>query len=335
MKFVDEATLELKAGDGGNGCVSFRREKRVPRGGPDGGDGGDGGDCTVKAESGLTTLLDLKMQRRYQAGRGEHGRGKNQFGKRGADCLIVVPVGTLVRSAESQEVLFDFTREGQTFVAARGGRGGHGNTHYATSTRQSPRTAQEGQKGEIKKILLELKLLADVGLLGLPNAGKSTLISVISKARPKIADYPFTTKIPHLGVVRIGEERSFVAADIPGLIEGAHDGKGMGVQFLKHIERTRVLLHLIDLTDPAQPDPCHSYQLLRGELAAYSPELLQKPELIVLTKMDLPEARSKRGAAEKKFLAEGKKVFFISAVKHEGLQSLLTQVGKLLWKEAP
>ncbi|MBI4223946.1 MAG: GTPase ObgE [Deltaproteobacteria bacterium] len=330
MKFVDEATLELKAGDGGNGCVSFRREKHVPRGGPNGGDGGDGGDCIFKAGSGITTLLDLKMQREYQAGRGEHGRGKNQFGKRGADCLIPVPVGTLVKDAESREVLFDFTREGQTLVIAKGGRGGHGNTHYVTSTRQAPRTAQEGQKGETKKILLELKLLADVGLIGLPNAGKSTLISVISKARPKIADYPFTTKVPHLGVVRLGEEKSFVAADIPGLIEGAHDGKGMGVQFLKHIERTRVLLHLIDLADPFHPDPTSSYQSLRRELAAYSPQLSKKPELIVLTKMDLPEARSRRKAAEKKFLAEGKKVFSISAVKQEGLQKLLTEIGKLL-----
>lgn len=333
MKFIDEAIIDVTAGDGGSGCVSFRREKHVPRGGPNGGDGGDGGDCILKSEAGKTTLLDLKMQRRYQAQNGERGRGKNQFGKRGEDCLIAVPVGTLVRLADTGEVLFDFEREGQEFVAVKGGKGGHGNTHYVSSTRQAPKTAQEGQKGEQRKIRLELKLLADVGLVGFPNAGKSTLISAVSNARPKIADYPFTTKVPHLGLVRLDAQRSFVMADIPGLIEGAHEGKGMGIQFLKHIERTRVLLHLIDLTDSAHPDPWQSYLSLHQELLAYSPSLSQKPQIVVLTKMDLPSARSARAAVEKKFHAEGKKVLAVSAVARQGMTSLLTEIGKLLWRE--
>lgn len=329
MKFIDEATVEVKAGDGGNGCISFRREKHVPRGGPDGGDGGDGGDCILRAKEGLTTLMDLKYRKRFQAVRGGHGKGKNMFGKRGKDVTIDVPVGCVFWDAATNQKFADLTKNGETFVVAKGGKGGHGNTHYVSSTRQAPRIAQKGEKGEEHLIRLELKLLADVGLIGFPNAGKSTLISVISNAKPKIADYPFTTKVPHLGVVRFGPERSFVVADIPGLIEGAHDGKGMGIQFLKHIERTRVLLHLIDCS--AHPDPFKIYEALREELGAYSPKLLEKPEIIILTKMDLPQAREMKAKVERDFLKMNKKVASISAVKKEGLQDLLTLVSKQLF----
>lgn len=330
MKFIDEAIVEVKAGDGGNGCVSFRREKHVPRGGPNGGDGGGGGDCILKAKAGLTTLLDLQYRKRFSAGRGEHGRGKDQFGKRGDDTIIAVPVGTEIWDEASGKKLVDLTEAGVICVVAKGGKGGHGNAHYVSATRQAPRIAQKGTEGEERKIRLELKLLADVGLIGFPNSGKSTLLSVVSNARPKIAGYPFTTKTPHLGLVRLGPEKSFVMADIPGLIEGAHQGRGMGIQFLKHIERTRVLIHLIDLSDPAHPNPVKAYQVLRQELSAYSPSLLEKPELIVLTKMDLTEAKGLSAEARKNFSELDKKVLPISAVKQEGLESLLTWVWKLL-----
>lgn len=332
MKFIDEAIIEVKAGDGGNGCVSFRREKFVPKGGPDGGDGGNGGSCIFRAKSGLTTLMDLKYRKRFEAESGEHGRGKQQFGKKGKDVLVDVPVGTVLWNVGKNKIVADFTKQSQTFTVAKGGRGGRGNARYATATRQAPRIAQEGKKGEAHVLRLELKLLADVGLIGFPNAGKSTLISVISNARPKIADYPFTTKVPHLGVVRVDEGKSFVVADIPGLIEGAHMGKGMGVQFLKHIERTRLLLHLIDMTDPEHPDPLKAYEALRGELKGFDLKLLQKPEIILLTKTDLPEVKEKAKKACQLFEKRGSHVMAVSAAKHEGLKPLLQKVSQWVQK---
>ncbi len=330
MKFIDEAIIHVKAGDGGNGCVSFRREKYVPRGGPDGGDGGNGGDCIVHAREGLTTLMDVRYRKEFKAGRGTHGKGKKMFGKRGEDAVIVVPVGTLIKDAETKKILADMTKSHKEFVVAKGGKGGKGNARFASSVNQAPRTAEEGKEGEEKTILLELKLLADVGLIGFPNAGKSTLISAISNARPKIADYPFTTKVPHLGVVELGDERSFVVADIPGLIEGANEGAGMGIQFLKHIERTKILLHLIDLADPARPDFLKAYETLRKELNAFSPHLLEKPEIVVLAKADLTDIQDFLKKAKTVFEKMGKKVFVISAAKHDGLKLLLQEVWSCL-----
>ena len=330
MKFIDEAIIHVKAGDGGNGCLSFRREKYVPRGGPDGGDGGNGGSCIVHARTGLTTLMDVRYRKEFKADCGTNGMGKKMFGKRGDDAVIVVPVGTLIKDAASGKVLADMTRSEEEFVAAKGGRGGRGNARFATSTNQAPRKAEEGKPGEEKTIKLELKLLADVGLIGFPNAGKSTLISAISNARPKIADYPFTTKVPHLGVVELGDERSFVVADIPGLIEGANKGAGMGIQFLKHIERTKVLLHLIDLADPSHPDPLEAYKILRAELKAFSPDLLKNPEIIVLTKIDLPVVEENTAKMKRAFSKMKKEVFAVSAAKREGLKPLLEAVWRHL-----
>ncbi|MDH5203334.1 MAG: GTPase ObgE, partial [Nitrospirota bacterium] len=247
MQFVDYVKIHVKAGDGGRGCVSFRREKYVPRGGPNGGDGGRGGNIIIKSTNQLNTLLDFKYKREYKAGRGGHGKGKNMHGKDGEDMIIPVPIGTVIKDGDSGEIITDLDSEGKYHVVVKGGRGGLGNAHFATSVRQAPRFAQPGEKGDERELILELKLLADVGLIGLPNAGKSTLISVITSAKPKIADYPFTTLVPTLGVVKLGSFRSFVVADIPGLIEGAHKGAGLGFQFLRHVERTSVLLHLIDV----------------------------------------------------------------------------------------
>lgn len=332
MKFIDEAIIEVKAGDGGNGCISFRREKFVPRGGPDGGNGGDGGNVYIEARAGLTTLMDVQYRKRFQAGDGMHGKGKDMYGKGGEDVVIPVPVGTEIFEVTANKEIADLTKPGEKFLIAKGGRGGRGNMHFASSTRQAPKVAQEGKQGEEKKIRLELKLLADVGLIGFPNAGKSTLISAISNAKPKVADYPFTTKVPHLGVVKVYEEESFVVADIPGLIEGAHEGAGMGIQFLKHIERTRILLHLIDVVDPSRTDPIKMYAALRTELKAYHKALLDKPEVIVLTKMDIPEAEARSRDTVAHFTHLGKEVFLISAVRREGLQKLIRRVLELLKK---
>ena len=255
MQFVDYTKIYVKAGDGGRGCVAFRREKYVPRGGPSGGDGGRGGHIIFRASRELNTLLDLRYQREYKAKRGQHGMGKKMHGKDGEDRIIPVPVGTLIKDAGTEEVLADLDSEGVETIIAKGGRGGQGNAHFATPTRQAPKFAQPGEEGEEKNLVIELKLLADVGLIGLPNAGKSTLISVISSARPKIADYPFTTLTPNLGVVKLKDLRSFVVADIPGLIEGAHRGAGLGFQFLRHVERTSMLLHLVDASDMPETDP--------------------------------------------------------------------------------
>ncbi len=331
MKFIDEATIEVTAGDGGDGCVSFRREKYVPYGGPDGGDGGHGGSVIFRAEEGLTTLMDVRYRRHFKAGRGGHGKGKQMTGRSGEDRVVSVPVGSVVFDAETGEQMADLDLPGEEWVAAAGGRGGKGNMRFVTSTNQAPRKATKGTSGEKRKLRLELKLLADVGLVGLPNAGKSTLISAVSNARPKIADYPFTTKVPSLGLVRLESGASFVIADIPGLIEGASEGAGMGIKFLRHIERTRVILHLIDLADPSRTDPIESYRGIRAELTAFNPEMAERPEIVVLTKTDLPEVRDLAEDMRKALMDAGAtEVYAISASTHEGLDVLMREVGSVL-----
>ena len=286
MKFIDETIIEVVSGNGGNGCMSFRREKFVPKGGPDGGNGGKGGDIIISTDEGSNTLLDLRYKRRFKAGRGTHGKGKQMTGAMGDDITIDVPVGTLVYDNESNELLADLNEYPQSFIVAKGGMGGRGNMTFVSSVNRAPRRCEDGKVGESKELRLELKLLADVGLVGLPNAGKSTFLSAVSNAKPKIADYPFTTKTPQLGLVRLSPGEDFVIADIPGLIEGAHDGHGMGIKFLKHIERTKVILHLIDCT---LPDLVSAYKQIRNELKSYSSELSKKTEIVCLTKADLLE----------------------------------------------
>lgn len=333
MKFIDEAKIEVFAGDGGDGCRSFRREKYVPRGGPNGGDGGRGGHVIARADEGLATLLDVSSRHHVRASRGEHGRGKEQYGANGKDVLVRLPVGTVVRDRDTGEVITDLTKHGMEVVIARGGYGGRGNKHFRSATNQTPEHCEPGRPGQQRIVQLELKLLADVGLIGLPNAGKSTLIASISKARPKIADYPFTTTVPNLGVVQLGITRSFTVADIPGLIEGAHTGVGLGHQFLRHIERTRVLLHLIDVTDPTHPDPVASYHTIRTELAAYDGELAKRPEIVVFTKQDLPEAVARATAVKNEFVRLGREVFTLSAATHTGLEQLLEVVWQVLQRQ--
>ncbi|GAB6182618.1 GTPase ObgE [Thermodesulfovibrio hydrogeniphilus] len=323
MKFVDYVKIYVKAGDGGRGCVSFRREKYVPKGGPDGGDGGKGGDVIIQASSDLHTLLDHKYQKTYKAERGEHGKGSNMKGADGEDLIIKVPVGTVVKDAETDEILADLDEEGKSVVVAKGGKGGLGNAHFATPTNQAPRYAQPGEKGQERWIILELKLLADVGLIGLPNAGKSTLISVISSARPKIADYPFTTLSPVLGLVKYGDYKSFVVADIPGLIEGAHRGAGLGHQFLRHVERTRLLLHLVDVSDILESDPVDDFEKIQKELVLYNPALLEKPIAVVGTKIDLAYEGKRLKRLKTYCEQKGLDFFAISAVKREGIDKLL------------
>lgn len=319
MMFIDEATIHVRAGDGGHGCVSFRREKYVPKGGPDGGDGGAGGDVVLVVDPHLTTLLDFTYRTRYRAGRGIHGMGKRMKGADGEDRIVPVPAGTTVIDADTGEVIGDLTEEGQQLVVARGGRGGLGNSHFATSRRRAPRKATDGKPGEERTILLRLKLLADVGLVGKPNAGKSTLLSRISKARPKIADYPFTTKVPNLGVVQ-GKGRAIVVADVPGLIEGAHMGRGMGVRFLKHIERTRIILVLVD---SACSSPEDDYRSIVEELGSYSRDLLQRPRFLVLTKADLHEDGILPVIPS---IENVSSIHVISAVTGQGLDELLEDI---------
>jgi GTP-binding protein len=322
MKFVDSAQIAVHAGDGGAGAVSFRREKYVPRGGPDGGAGGKGGDVVIRADRQLATLLDFQYRRVDRAGRGQRGAGAGRTGHGGEDVLLAVPAGTVVTDAATGKVLADLVRHGDSVVAARGGKGGRGNAAFATSTNQTPRTAEQGVPGEEREITLELKLLADVGLVGFPNAGKSTLISVISAARPRIADYPFTTLVPNLGIVRVDEGESFVVADIPGLIEGAHTGRGLGTQFLRHIERTSVLVFLLEAI---RPDPAEDYRVLRRELRLFNPALARKPSLLVLTKMDVaPDDVRARWPAH---MLARRTVHCISAVTGEGIPELVRMLG--------
>lgn len=331
MKFIDEAVIEVEAGNGGNGCVSFRREKYVPFGGPDGGDGGRGGNVIFETDKGRTTLMDVKFHRRFRAGRGGHGLGKQMYGAAGKDVVVRMPVGTIVRDAGTGEVLADLDRCPMEWTAAAGGKGGRGNMRFATSTNQAPRKATKGGQGERRKLMLELKLLADAGVIGLPNSGKSTLVASVSNARPKIADYPFTTKSPTLGVVQVAVGKSFVIVDIPGLIERAHEGAGLGIQFLRHIERTRAFIHLIDLTDPAHPDPVTNYKTIRNELGSYNKELLNRPEVVVLTKMDLPDAKKNAQDAKEKLRKITKsKVMCISAVAREQTRELMFEAFNLL-----
>lgn len=332
MQFVDYVKIYVKAGDGGRGCVSFRREKYVPRGGPDGGDGGKGGDVIIGASSELHTLIDHKYQKTYKAQRGQHGKGSNMKGKDGEDLVIKVPVGTVIKDADTEEIIADLDEEGKQVVVAKGGKGGLGNAHFATPTNQAPRYAQPGQKGEERWIILELKLLADVGLIGLPNAGKSTLISVISSARPKIADYPFTTLAPVLGVVKYGEYKSFVIADIPGLIEGAHKGAGLGHQFLRHVERTYMLLHLVDVSDFLESDPVEDFEKIQRELELYNQSLTQKPFAVVGTKIDIAHRGERLNKLKNYCEKKGIDFFPISAVKKEGIYKLLKYLAERLKK---
>ncbi|MBM3304608.1 MAG: GTPase ObgE [Candidatus Aminicenantes bacterium] len=327
--FVDQVRVTVKAGKGGNGCVSFRREYRVPKGGPDGGRGGDGGSVYFVSDASVSSLSWFRFHPDLKAKNGAHGEGSNRQGKRGADLRLRVPVGTVVKEKDSDEALFDFIRPGQIFEAARRGRGGRGNASFATSTRQAPREARPGTPGEVKELSLELKLIADVGLVGFPNAGKSTLISKISAARPLIADYPFTTLTPNLGVVDIGEYRSFVVADIPGLVAGAHLGQGLGVRFLRHIERTKMLVHLVDVSPYTGRDPVEDYHVIMKELRAFNPEVAARPQVLAANKVDLLGKDKSRLTSIKK-LAAGKKIpfFAVSAIKEEGLRPLVEALAR-------
>lgn len=328
MKFIDYVKIHVKAGDGGRGCVSFRREKYVPRGGPNGGDGGKGGSVIIRAVNELNTLLDFRYQREYNAERGEHGKGSNKHGRDGEDRIIPVPAGTLIKNAETEEIIADLDHHDAKVIVAKGGRGGLGNSHFATSTRQAPKFAQPGEEGVEKQLILELKLLADVGLIGLPNAGKSTLISVISSAKPKIADYPFTTLVPNLGVVKMEDFRSFVVADIPGIIEGAHRGAGLGFQFLRHVERTSILLHLVDISDMLTTDPVDDFERINKELVLYSPELLNKPMAVAGTKLDIAHDRIRLNKL-KEYCKDKRLDFFpISSATGEGIKELVMYLAK-------
>ncbi len=332
MRFIDEAEILVAAGHGGRGCVSFRREKYVPKGGPDGGDGGDGGDIVFVAVQRLSSLLDFRYRREYKAERGEHGMGSLCHGKNGLDLIIKVPVGTEIKDMETGQDLADMTRDGEVFLCCRGGRGGKGNAHFKTSTHQTPRFAQPGEDGGERRLKLVLKILADVGIIGFPNAGKSTLISVISAARPKIADYPFTTLVPHLGVVRFGDFGGFVVADIPGLVEGAHLGKGLGIKFLKHIERTGLFTHVLDLCPAEGRDPLADFKTVNRELKAFNEKLSERPQIVALNKIDVPEARQRVPEMLNFFNALGIKVFAISAATGEGVKELVACVGRELEK---
>ena len=328
MKFIDEATITIQSGDGGRGCVSFRRERFIPRGGPDGGDGGKGGDVIFLVTSRKRTLYHLRFKKHYQAANGQHGQGSQRTGRGGADLIIEVPAGTLVIDTQNGKTLFDLTQPDQQTVVARGGRGGQGNARFKTSTNRAPKFAQPGEPGQVLTLKLELKLLADVGIIGLPNAGKSSLISILSAAQPKIANYPFTTLTPNLGVVQIHDREPFVVADIPGLIEGAHTGAGLGIRFLKHVERTRLLLHLIDASTLDPEDPLAPYRTVMQELGLYSAALAQKPQLVVLNKLDVP------GASELADLfcraLPNHDLLRMSAATHQGLDAVKSAMGKKL-----
>ena len=333
MKFIDEAKIIVKAGDGGQGCVSFRREKFIPRGGPDGGHGGKGGDIVIKTSRSHNTLLDLKYRQHHTAKRGGHGEGNNRSGKDAEDITLIVPIGTLVKDAETDEVLADLAEEGQSFIVARSGIGGKGNAWFATSTNQAPRYAQDGTPGEERWIKLELKLLADVGIIGFPNVGKSTFIARVSAARPKIADYPFTTLTPNLGVVKYGNLESFVIADIPGLIEGAHQGLGRGIQFLRHIERSKVLLHIIDISEESSAGAWQKFTVINGELAKFSKELREKPQIAAINKIDLPITRERLKKDMAIMEKKGIKAYPFSAATGEGTEAILKKLIEALSRE--
>lgn len=322
--FVDQVRIYARAGDGGNGCRSFRREKFIPRGGPDGGDGGDGGNVIFTVNPRLNTLLDYRYQQHLDAGRGEHGSGRKKSGRRGDDLEIPVPPGTLVKDAETGEILADLIRPEQRVVVLKGGRGGWGNARFATPVNRAPERAEPGKPGQERRLELELKLIADVGLVGHPNAGKSTLLSRVSSAHPKIADYPFTTLQPNLGIVKHTDYDSFVLADIPGLIEGAHEGKGLGFQFLRHIERTRILVFLIDVSSP---NPTRDLEILQSELRHYSPQLLAKPAMLVASKIDLLPPETRTG-----FYLGGKAEHGISSATGEGIQQLISHLSDMVQK---
>ncbi|MGB9597243.1 MAG: GTPase ObgE [Candidatus Poribacteria bacterium] len=329
--FVDQVKIRVKAGKGGNGCISFRREKSVPRGGPNGGDGGKGGDVIVQAVDHLNTLVEQYYTQHYTAENGEHGKGKNMHGADGADVIVRVPPGTIITDAKTGEIIADLTSAGQTVIVARGGRGGKGNARFKSSTNQAPRVAEKGEPGEEKDLILELRLLADIGLVGYPNAGKSSILSRVSSAKPKIADYPFTTLTPVLGVVRIDEEKSFVLADIPGLIEGAHKGAGLGDEFLRHITRTRALIHIIDLASVDGRDPVEDYENINEELYLYDEKLAELPQIIAGNKIDLPSAKEGLKKLEK-YLEKNsdRKIIPVSALTGEGIQRLLYSAYELL-----
>ncbi len=323
MKFIDEVTITISAGKGGNGCVSFRREKYVPRGGPDGGDGGEGGSVIFEASDRKHSLLDFRYRNIFKAEPGKNGSGQNRKGRSGRDLVVETPVGTVLKDPITGEIFADLTEAGQRSIAAKGGRGGKGNAHFVSSTHRTPRFAQEGQPGEERDLKLELKLIADVGLVGLPNAGKSTLIAAVSAARPKISDYPFTTLTPNLGVVQYDDAPPFVIADVPGLIEGAHLGAGLGVRFLKHIERTKLLVHVIDVSQAPADNPPAPFQQIEHELESYSEEMQKKPRIIVLNKTDLLDDSKLLGKIKKSYLELGPPVLLVSALKKEGLRELV------------
>ena len=328
--FVDRVTIEVQGGRGGDGCLSFRRERFIPRGGPDGGDGGNGGSVILKANSGVNSLSNLAHKKQWRAEEGTHGSGSNRHGKRGQDIVLEVPPGTVVTDTEGQYVMKDLAADGDEVIAARGGKGGHGNVRFKSSTNQAPREHTKGEEGEHRRLTLELKSIADVGLIGLPNAGKSTLLSRLSRARPEIANYPFTTKHPNLGRVQIDRDQSFVMADIPGLIEGAHEGVGLGHEFLRHIERAGILVHLVEPVPVDGSDPISNYQSIRHELIEYGHGLEDRPEIVAITKAELPEAPEVRD-----LLAEetGGDVLLISAVTGENLNRLIGAISQELARE--
>jgi GTP-binding protein len=326
VKFVDSCEIKVLAGAGGNGCVAFRREKYVPHGGPAGGDGGKGGDVVFVGDEGKTTLLDVAMTHRLVAERGEHGRGKDQYGKGGADLVVRVPVGTQGFDSATGDPVFDVDSADRPIVVARGGRGGRGNIHFATPYDRAPRRAEPGETGEEKDLRLELKIMADAGLLGFPNVGKSTFIRAVSRARPAVADYPFTTLVPHLGVVAIDAEANFVLADIPGLIPGAAEGAGLGARFLKHVERTRVLLHLVTVDPGEGRDPVRDFDILCGELAKFDPKLASRPQIVAMSKADLPDVREAFERTRPDFAARGVELRLVSAATGEGVRDLMAEL---------
>ncbi len=328
--FIDRVKIKVKAGDGGNGVTAFRREKFVPRGGPSGGDGGVGGSVWMEADEGINTLLHLRYNPEHKAERGRHGEGSNRYGKDGGDITIRIPVGTQVFDAETNELKFDFTEAGQRFMIAKGGKGGWGNAHFATPTRRAPKFHYQGRPGEEKELQLELKLIADVGLAGFPNAGKSTLISVISAAKPKIADYPFTTLEPNLGVVDMGDFKTFVVADIPGLIEGASEGAGLGDRFLRHVERTKLILHLVDVSSLSGRDPVEDYEIINRELANYSEDLATRPQIVVATKIDAIDEPERLEELKERAKKDHKQFFAISSVTRTGLDELVFATARAL-----